>query len=316
MMKVLGANIIVTGGCGFIGGHLVEKLLLLGAKITVLDIKLHPKSLFAKNNLKNKVNLKLLDVRERKKIFNIFKKLQPSFVFHLAAEAIVEGAYQNPFNAIETNVIGTVNILDASREITNIKGIIVASSDKAYGKSNIAYKEDMPLKGDHPYDASKSCEDLIANAYFKTYNLPIAVTRFGNVYGEGDLNFGRIIPDICLSVIKKKPLLLRSNGKHVRDYVYVGDVVNGYIFLMEHFKKTLGQAYNFSSHDNLSVLDLVKLAQKELKVKIPIKILNTAKNEIPYQHLNDSKIRKLGWQTNYTVKQTFPQILNWYQKTI
>lgn len=192
-----GANILVTGGCGFIGGHLVKKLVTQGANITVLDILLNSNSIFAQKKLKEKTNLQFIDINNRQKVLNIFKKCKPSYIIHLAAQSIVEEAYQNPYHNFETNIMGTVNILEAARTVGGVKGLIVASSDKAYGKTFKAYKESAPLRGDHPYDVSKSCEDLIAQTYYKTYGLPIVITRFGNVYGEGDLHFGRIIPDIC-----------------------------------------------------------------------------------------------------------------------
>ena len=142
---------------------------------------------------------------------------------------------------------------------------------------------------------------------------PVIVTRFGNVYGEGDFHFGRIIPDICKAVIKSETLLLRSDGTYVRDYLYVGDVVDGYIFLMKNLNKTIGEAFNFSSKDTLSVLALVKKAEKILNTKIKYKILNTAKNEIPYQHLKDKKIKKLGWKSNFGLENTLEKVLIWYK---
>lgn len=314
-MNLKGVNILVTGGCGFIGGHLVKQLKLQGGKITVLDIYLNLRSIFAQDNLSQSVNLKFIDIRNREKVLQVFKKIKPQFVFHLAAEAIVGKSYQDPYGTFGTNVMGTVNILDACR-LFGIKGVIVASSDKAYGKTHKAYKEDMSLQGDHPYDVSKSCEDLIAQTYHKTYNLPVAITRFGNVYGEGDLNFGRIIPDICMAIIKKKVLNIRSNGKYIRDYIYVDDVVNGYIFLLKNIQKARGEAFNFSSKDNLSVLELIRLAEKILKVKIDVKIQNIARNEIPYQHLNASKIGTLGWGNKYNLKMTLPGIVEWYSKIL
>lgn len=315
-MEIKGIRILITGGCGFIGGYLVKKLADAEANITVLDIFLDSRSIFSQNNLKKRVNFQIIDIRNKKETLNIFKKFKPTFVIHLAAEPIVEKAYLDPYNTFETNIMGTVNILEAVRTIGKVKGIIVASSDKAYGKTTKIYKEDDPLKGDHPYDVSKSCEDLIAQTYYKTYNLPIVITRFGNVYGEGDFHFGRIIPDICSAIIQKKPLLIRSNGKYVRDYIYVDDVVNGYIFLLNNISKIRGQVFNFSSPDNLSVIKLIKVAEKALKVKIAYKILSNAKNEIPYQRLDDAKIRKLGWKSIYSIKETFPKILSWYNNIL
>lgn len=307
-----GVNILVTGGCGFIGGHLVKELVRQNANVTVLDIFLDPRSIFARNNLKKKTNLKFIDIRDREKVLKIFKKYKPAYVIHLAALPIVGKAYLNPYSTFETNIMGTVNILEAVRILGNIKGVIIASSDKGYGKTQKAYKEKDPLRGDHPYDVSKSCEDLIAQTYYKTYGLPVIITRFGNVYGEGDIYTDRIIPGICEAIVKNKCLDIRSDGTYVRDYLYIKDVVSAYIFLLKKISRIKGEAFNFSSNDTLSVLDVVKKTEKTLKLKIPYKILNIAKNEIPYQHLNDSKIRKLGWKPMYSIKTTIPTIINWY----
>lgn len=311
-----GKRILVTGGTGFIGGHLVSELLNLEAEIIVVDIKLHHHSTFALEKLKKKIYLVLEDIRNKEKVLTLFKKYTPEYIFHLAAEPIVEEGYKNPSATFETNIMGTVHVLEASRKSASVKGIIVASSDKAYGKTKSTYTEESPLAGDHPYDVSKSSADLISQAYFKTYKTPVVITRFGNVYGEGDLHFDRIVPGICEAVSKKKILKIRSDGTYIRDYVYVKDVVNGYLFLLKNIDRIIGQAYNFSSKDTLSVLDLVKNAESILHCKIPYRIENSAKNEIPYQHLDDSKIRNLGWKSEYTLETRLERVFLWYKKVL
>lgn len=313
MERLKGKKIIVTGGTGFIGSHLVKELLTLGAKILVIDVVINKKSYFALENLQNKVGIELIDIAEKDKINDMFRNFKPAYVFHLAAEAIVGDSYENPYKTFQTNVMGTVSLLEAARGLKSVKGIIVASSDKAYGKTKKAYTENSPLKGDHPYDVSKSATDLIAQTYYKTYGLPVVITRFGNVYGEGDFHLDRIIPGICEAVTNNKTLFIRSNGKYVRDYVYVKDVVNGYIFLANHIDKIKGEAFNFSSNDTYSVLDLINKSRKILKTKIKYKILNIAKNEIPYQHLDSRKIKKLGWEAKESLEKTLPKILAWYK---
>lgn len=311
-------KIIVTGGTGFIGSHIVEDLVKDGANILVIDIKIHPKSHFALSKFQEKIKVEIIDIAKKSKIKDIINKFKPEYIYHLAAEAIVDKSYKNPYRTFQTNVMGTVSVLEAARLINNLKGVIVASSDKAYGKTKQTYTEESPIKGDHPYDVSKSCTDLISHAYFKTYHLPVVITRFGNVYGEGDMHLNRIIPGLCESIIKNKPLLLRSDGTYVRDYVYVKDVANGYLTLLKKLNnnKIHGEAFNFSSSDTFSVIDLIKKGEQVLRKKIPYKILNIAKNEIPYQHLDSTKVKNLGWQPSYSIETTLPQIVDWYRKVL
>lgn len=307
-------NILITGGAGFIGGHLVDELVNAGANVTVPYLDIDPRSIFSLRNLGKKVTCQIVDIVNYKDIYTLILENRIEFIVHLAAQTLVTLAYKNPYETLETNIMGTVNILEAARTISSVKSVIVASSDKAYGKTKNAYTEDSPLAGDHPYDVSKSSADLISQAYHKTYGVPVVVTRFGNVYGEGDLHFDRIIPGICQAIIRKELLLLRSDGSYVRDYLYVKDVVNGYIHLLTHIDKTAGEAYNFSSSETFSVLDLIREAEKILDLTIPYKIMNSAKNEIPYQHLDDSKMSSLGWVNKYSLQDCLPQVLGWYRK--
>lgn len=316
-MGIKGKKILVTGGAGFIGSHLVEKLADLKAEVFVIDIRIDPKSYFARNQLEKRCKFSFVDIRDKKALQVFFTKNKTDYIFHLAAEPIVEQAYDNPYSTFETNVMGTINMLDEARRNKKVKGVIVASSDKAYGKlSKNKYTEADPLRGDHPYDASKSCMDIVCQTYYKTYGTPVIITRFGNVYGEGDVNLSRIIPGICEAIIKNKTLQIRSDGTYTRDYLYVKDVVDGYIFLLENFNKCEGEAFNFSSKDVFSVLALVRRTEKIIKTKISYKVLNAAKNEIPYQHLDDSKIRKLGWRNNYSFALTLSKTIEWYRNIL
>jgi len=319
-MVTMTDTVVVTGGAGFIGGHVVELLLQKNYHVIVIDIQ-HPcTSYFFLNRLDQKVDYRIVDIRNKKQVDAFFNLVHPAYVIHLAAQPIVQEAYDHPYEAFETNIMGTVNILEACRKQPGIKGIIVASSDKAYGKTKKTYTEKSPLQGDHPYDVSKSCEDLIAYTYFKTYDLPVVVTRFGNVYGEGDMHFDRIVPGICQAVIKNETLPIRSDGTYIRDYLYVKDVAKGYLLLMEKCgdKKAniKGEAYNFSSKDNLSVLTMIQKAQKSLKQRIPYDILNIAQNEIPYQHLSDQKIRTLGWKNSVRYIDILPSVIHWYKNVV
>lgn len=314
MERLKNKTILVTGGAGFIGSNLVEALIKTGASVIVPFIEIFPQSFFVLNGLEKKVFVQKLNIVDYKSLHNLISEKQVDYIIHLAAQTLVTQAYKDPYETLETNIMGTVNVLEAARTISSIQGVIVASSDKAYGKTKEAYTEKYPLAGDHPYDVSKSSADLISQTYFKTYGVPVVITRFGNVFGEGDLHFERIIPGICKSIIKNEVLEIRSDGSYVRDYLYVKDVVNGYLTLLNVIDKIHGEAFNFSSPDTFSVLDVIKTAEKSLGKKINYKILNNTKNEIPYQHLDDTKVRKLGWKNNYSLDSSLPKVIEWYKK--
>jgi CDP-glucose 4,6-dehydratase len=314
IMERLTHTILVTGGTGFVGAHLVEALVKQGNRVIVTQRAADPASYFFQKKLDKKVVLAICDISDFERVKNVITRYEVDTICHLGAQAIVTTALSNPREAIETNVMGTVNILEAARVYPRVKRIIVASSDKAYGKSKKEYLESDPLAGDHPYEVSKSATDLIAQMYVKTYQLPVVITRFGNIYGPGDLNFNRIIPGIIHSIISKEKLRIRSDGTFVRDYVYVGDVVSGYTFLLDHFEKAQGGAYNLSSNDSMSVISLIKMSQKILKKKIRFEIENTQVNEIPYQRLSFDKIKKLGWKPRYTFQKGLTLTYKWYKK--
>jgi len=313
MEKLTGKKILVTGGAGFIGSHLVSDLVALKNTVVVIDNlssgkkeNVHPKAIFYN-----------ADVRD-KNIYNIFKKENPSVVFHLAAQPLVEEAYKNPFEAIETNVMGTVNVLEACRQQKNIVSIIMVSSDKAYGKSeNLPYKETHALTGTHPYDASKSAADVIATAYFQTYGMPIVITRFSNVFGPGDANFSRVIPGAIEALLKNKTLLIRSDGTLVREYTYIQDISQGCIALVQESAKHKGHAFNFGSNNVFSVIEVVEKMGEILGKKIKYKVLNTAKNEIPKQYLDWSKAKeKLGWAPKTSFEEGIKKTFAWHKNEL
>jgi len=312
LKSLRGERILVTGGTGFVGSHLTEALVKRGAQVVVPFRSIDPRSYFSIQNLNKNVVMAVGDLKDYTRVFDIVTKYEISYIFHLAAQPIVTTAYINPLETIATNVMATANILEAAR-MSHVKGVVVTSSDKAYGKSDKQYVESHPLRGDHPYEASKSAADILAQAYIKTYRLPVVITRFGNIYGPGDLNFSRIIPGIMQAILKKEVLPIRSDGTFVRDYVYVGDIVSAYLWILDHFDVACGEALNVASDTTVSVLELIKKSKKILKKSIPFHIENSQVNEIRYQHLSYDKIKKLGWSPIYSLRRGLTQTYTWYR---
>jgi len=311
-------KVLITGFEGFLGSHLVKALLERKAKVIGLDIKTFRKETILSSRDYEKIVVYQGSVTNRNLIGDILRKHSINIIFHLAAEAIVSRSQVNPLKAFKSNIAGTWEALEAARQYGNAQAIIVASSDKAYGShKKLPYREDASLIANHPYDVSKSCADLIANTYFHTYSLPIAITRCGNIYGPGDFNFSRLIPDAMKSIILNRRLKIRSDGTFVRDYVYVDDIVAGYIKIAELMRKKnlSGEAFNLSGEKPITVVKLLKEISKfnfrgnELKYKI----MNTAKYEIKEQYLSAAKARRvLGWKPRHSLDEGLKKTTEWY----
>jgi len=316
MAELKSSNILITGATGFIGGHLSEELLKQGVGNIVSTYRsFNPCSYFASQKLQEKIIMENCDVKDFKRVLDILIKYKIDIVFHLAAQTIVETAYKNPLETIETNIIGTANILEACRLKGDLKSIVIVSSDKAYGKTKeLPYKEFSPLKGDHPYDVSKSAADLISQAYFSTYNLPIVITRFSNVFGPGDINFSRLIPGAIKAIIKNEEFPVRSDGKMIREYTFVKDIIDGCIKLAQRADELKGEAFNFGSKNIFTVLDAIKRMEEILNAKINYKALNIAKNEIQEQYLDWSKANaRLLWEPKTSFEQGIKESFDWYK---
>ncbi len=311
-------RVFMSGHEGFLGAHLTLKLIALGAKVVGLDIRRQPKDGFLKpSDRKDFIGMKG-SVANARLVREILKKHQIQTVFHLAAEALVGPCLKNPHRAFQTNIQGTWTLLEACRLLGGIDEIVVASTDKAYGvHKKLPYTEASALQGSHPYDVSKSCADLICSTYWSTYGLPVGVTRCGNIFGPGDLNFSRIIPDALRCVITKKMLKVRSNGKFVRDYVYVDDIVDGYLKFAQAMrrKKLFGEAFNLSDEKPLSVIELLAVINRMSGGGLEYKILNSAKHEIPEQYLDSGKARRLlGWKPKVGLEKGIARSRAWYQE--
>jgi len=311
-------NVFITGCTGFLGSYLAKELVDQGANVTGLVRDIVPQSNLYTGEEYKKINMVFGTIEDEPLLERILGEYEIDTVFHIAAQAIVGVANRNPLATFETNIRGTYNLLEAARRSPLVKRIVVASSDKAYGEqTQLPYHEDMPLKGSHPYDISKSCTDLLAQAYHKTYGLPVCITRCGNLYGGGDLNFNRIIPHTIMSVLRGERPVIRSDGKFIRDYFYVEDAVKAYLLLAEKMTelKLEGQAFNFSNEIQLTVLELVNKILALMKSDLTPVILNQGSNEIVHQYLSAKKAREvLGWEPSFTLEEGLIRTIDWYRK--
>ena len=311
-------TVLVTGAAGFKGSHLVEQLSKTSARIISLVREFDPKSYFETKQLGKKSVVVIGDLKDPIKMADILSQFEVTSIFHLGAQPIVTTALRNPSETLNSNIMGTVNLLEAARLYAKVEGIVVVSSDKAYGPcERIPYMETERLHGKAPYDVSKSCADLISQMYANVYGLPIVITRCANVFGPGDLNLNRIVPGAIEAIIKNKSLEIRSDGKMVREYIYVKDSIEAYISLAENINKTRGQAFNVASHNIMNVSEIVKNISHILKKPIKMNILNKAKTEIPKQYLNGSKIKKIiGWEPQTSFEQAIRETFNWYEENL
>jgi len=316
-IKWKGNKVLVTGADGFIGSHVAKALIEKGAEVTTIVRDIKRKNNIDILSLKGGINIVHGDLTIYENCQRTVNEYDIEFCFHIAAQAIVGPANRSPLSTFESNIKGTWNMLEACRASKTIKGLVVASSDKAYGQQKkLPYTEESPLSGYYPYDASKACSEMLARSYFMTYGLPLAITRNANTYGPADMNLSRIIPDMITTLLKNKVPVIRSDGSPERDYMYIKDAVRAYIVLAEnlHRKEVLGQAFNFGTGRPISVLDLYKKIIGLMGKNIKPKILGEAKNEIDRQYLDSTKAKKvLDWKAEYGLDSGLKETIEWYR---
>lgn len=309
----------VTGATGLLGSWLVRRLIELHADVICLVRDWVPQSELVRTRLIERVKVVRGDVRDHAVLERTLGEYEIDTVFHLAAQSIVGIANRNPISTFETNIGGTWTLLEATRRVPTVKQIVIASSDKAYGEhAQLPYDESMPLQGRHPYDVSKSCADLIAQTYAGTFDLPIVITRCGNFYGGGDLNWNRLVPGTIRSIVRGVPPIIRSDGNYIRDYFYVEDGAAAYILVAEKLNampELRGQAFNFSNENQVTVLQLVHRILALMGSKLQPDIRNQATNEIMRQYLSASKARQiLGWRPLFSLDEGLGATIKWYQE--
>lgn len=311
--------VLITGATGLVGSWLTKRLLGAGAEVVCLVRDWVPQSELVRSGTIENVKVVRGDVCDQELLERTLGEYETRTVFHLAAQTIVGVANRNPVSTFETNIGGTWALLEACRRSPAVAQIVIASSDKAYGDQPVLpYDESTPLQGRHPYDVSKSCADLIAASYGHTYKLPVCITRCGNFYGGGDLNWNRIVPGTIRSIARGERPVLRSDGSYIRDYFYVEDGAAAYMHLAEKMAENpalAGEAFNFSNEIQLTVIDLVRRILSVMGSSLEPDIQGTAKNEILHQYLSAEKARRLlGWQPEYTLDTALAATIGWYEQ--
>jgi len=311
--------VLVTGATGLLGGWLVKRLRDAGAAPVCLVRDWVPNAEAIRTGLLSQVTVVRGDVRDGALLDRVVNEHEVETVIHLAAQAVVGIANRNPIPTLETNVAGTWNVLEACRRNPTVRQIVVASSDKAYGTSgDLPYTEGTPLRGQFPYEVSKSCADLIAQSYAATFQLPVAITRAGNLFGGGDLNWSRIVPGTIRSLLDGERPIVRSDGLFLRDYFYVEDAAAAYLLLAERLAadpSLCGQAFNFSYQSPMTVLDLVRRITGAVGVDVEPDVRNETRHEIVEQYLDARRARdELSWTPVYDFDEGLRRTVAWYRE--
>lgn len=311
-------TVLVTGCTGLLGSWLTRALVAQGASVVGLVRDWVPESELVRSGILQQIRVVRGDLKDQQVLERALGEYEVDTVFHLGAQTIVGIANRNPVSTFEANVQGTWALLEACRRSPAVRQILVASSDKAYGThEQLPYTEDAPLQGRHPYDVSKSCADLITQSYAVTYGLPVCITRCGNLYGGGDLNWNRLIPGTIRSTLAGEPSIIRSDGSLIRDYFYVEDGVAAYLALAEQLaerRELIGHAFNFSNEIQVTVLELVReILRLSGREDLAPEVRGEAMHEIPHQYLDATKAREmLNWKPHYTLDQGLERTLAWY----
>ena len=313
-----GKNVFITGCTGLIGSWITEDLTKKGATVTGLVRDNVPNNNFDILKLKEKINIVHGDIERLDNLRRGLSEYDIDTVFHLAAQPIVTIALKDPVSTFKANINGTWNVLEACR-LLDVKRVVIASSDKAYGVHDILpYDEGCSLNGRFPYDASKACSDILAQTYFKSYGLPVGITRCGNIYGGGDMNFNRIIPETMKNIILDNNPPIRSDGQFVREFFYIKDVVRAYLALAENLNRSevKGEAFNFGSGEPIKIIDLVnKMIEISGKTHLKPDIQNSAKAEIKEQYLSAKKAKEiLNWEPKYNLSEGLKETYKWYKQ--
>lgn len=308
----------VTGAAGFVGANLTAKLVANGSKVICLQRDEGQPNSLDLLGLRGKVTVIKGRVDDLPLMSRILNEYDIDAVFHLAAQALVGAANRSPVSTFESNIRGTYLLLEACRLSSNVKRIVVASSDKAYGShTDLPYSEDYRLNGLFPYDVSKTCTDLLSQSFAHSFGLPVAITRSANIYGPADANLSRVIPGTILSILKGERPIIRSDGTPVRDFIFSDDIANGYLLLAENIETAKGEAFNFGSGEPIGMLELVnkiiRLMGKVGEITPDVKLQTKIEKEIDAQYLSSTKVNaQYDWKPNVNLDEGLKRTIDWY----
>jgi CDP-glucose 4,6-dehydratase len=315
-------SVLVTGATGLVGSALVPGLLEAGARVCALVRDWDPQSELIRSGVIESCRVVSGRLESMPDVERALVEHDVETVFHLGAQTVVGTGYRSPYATFESNIRGSYTLFEACRRHADVvRRLVVASSDKAYGESAVLpYTEEMPARGRHPYDVSKSCADLLAKCYAHTYELPIVVARCGNIYGGGDLNWSRLIPGTIRSVLAGQAPVIRSDGLYRRDYVYVADAAAAYLAMAERIElpEVRGEAFNFGPADSFTVLQVAEAVLRLAgRSDLEPVIENTVRAEIRDQHLDSTKAdRLLGWRPRWSLEKGLEKTIAWYRERL
>ena len=292
-------KVLITGGTGFLGSHITKRLIEDVESITIVTTDIRQQTTLKALGVDiDKINLVKGDVRDFDFLRLLFNEYEFDTVFHLGALSEVKKCQPDPKLAFDVNVGGTVNILEACRMYGKVKAVVVSSSDKAYGSGEVPYVEGQSLNGVGTYEVSKSATDLIARSFYSNYGVPVVVTRCSNLYGGGDMNFSRVIPNNINKILNdESPMIWKGSEKSTREFLYIDDAVNAYLSLVENIDKTKGEAYNIGSGEIFTIEELLNALLDTMDSNLEIEYVEKDFPEISHQYLDSSKIKEhTGWK--------------------
>ena len=312
-------KVLVTGGTGFLGSHITKRIIDDVESVTIATTDIRQKTTLKSLGVNiDKINLVKGDVRDFDFLRLLFNEYEFDTVFHLGALSEVKKCQPDPKLAFDVNVGGTVNVLEACRLYGKVKAVVVSSSDKAYGSGQVPYVEGQSLNGVGTYEVSKSATDLIARSFYSNYGVPVVVTRCSNLYGGGDMNLSRVIPNNVNKILNgERPMIWKGSEKSTREFLYIDDAVGAYLSLVKNIDKTKGEAYNIGSGEIFTIEELLNKLLDKMDSNLEIEYIEKDFPEISHQYLDSTKIKEhTGWEPETSLSTGLTKSIESYKEIL